>query len=372
MSIILEEALAAGNKDNNERKVVFYHLQQPAQKAALEALLKQHPHICVYDAFTAQLAELIKLRNPTQRLTDQQIQEHIREYLGSTPAAQLGVWVYYPWSYRLVHILDEAEFIELRTSRNQQKITTAERNKLAGKKIGVIGLSVGQSVALALAMERLCGELRIADFDTLDLSNMNRIRTGVHNVGTRKTVLVAREIAEIDPFIVVRCYDEGITDDNIDGFLTENGKLDILVEECDGLDVKILARLKARAQGIPVLMDTSDRGMVDVERFDVHPDLPILHGRVPATLTPAEVRSMEGPARMALVDSIVNFSALSPKMQLSLQEIGKTITTWPQLASAVMLGGAAIAHVCREISLGSDIHSGRYYVDLEQIFKTSK
>ena len=112
--------------------------------------------------------------------------------------------------------------------------------------------------------------------------------------------------------------------------------------------------------------------MVDVERFDVHPDLPILHGRVPATLTPAAVRSMEGPARMALVDSIVNFSALSPKMQLSLQEIGKTITTWPQLASAVMLGGAAIAHVCREISLGSDIHSGRYYVDLEQIFKTSK
>ncbi|MFB6457459.1 ThiF family adenylyltransferase [Chitinophaga sp. Hz27] len=372
MSTTIEKALAAGRKDNNERQVVFYRLHQPEQETALTTLLQQYPHITISDAFEAQVAELIKLRHPTQRLTDPQIRQLINEYLGNTPPSQQGVWVYYPWSYRLVHILDEAEFIELRTSRNQQKITTAERNILATKKIGVIGLSVGQSVALALAMERLCGELRIADFDTLDLSNMNRLRTGIHNVGIRKTVLVAREIAEIDPFLVVRCYDEGVTDHNIDGFLTENGQLDILVEECDGLDIKILARHKAKALRIPVLMDTSDRGMVDVERFDVHPDLPILHGRVPETLRPEEVRTMEGPARMAFVDSIVNISALSPKMQSSLQEIGKTITTWPQLASAVMLGGAAIAHVCRELSLGENIHSGRYYVDLEQIFKTSK
>jgi tRNA A37 threonylcarbamoyladenosine dehydratase len=62
-----------------------------------------------------------------------------------------------------------------------------------------MGLSVGQSVSLALAMERSFGELRIADFDELDLSNINRIRTGVYNLKIQKTVIVAREIAEIDP-----------------------------------------------------------------------------------------------------------------------------------------------------------------------------
>ncbi len=32
-----------------------------------------------------------------------------------------------------------------------------------------------------MAMERSFGELRIADYDVLELTNLNRIRTGVHN-----------------------------------------------------------------------------------------------------------------------------------------------------------------------------------------------
>ena len=46
-------------------------------------------------------------------------------------------------------------------------------------------------------MERICGEIRLADFDILELTNLNRIRTGVHNLGLSKTYSVAREISEI-------------------------------------------------------------------------------------------------------------------------------------------------------------------------------
>ncbi len=80
----------------------------------------------------------------------------------------------------------EKEFAIVRTNRNKHKITAAEQETLAQKKIGVMGLSVGQSVSLALAMERGFGELRIADFDELDLSNINRIRTGVYNLKIQK------------------------------------------------------------------------------------------------------------------------------------------------------------------------------------------
>ena len=180
----------------------------------------------------------------------------------------------------LVHLLDDREFIDVRTNRNQYKITREERDILASKKIGIIGLSVGQSIAVTLAMERGCGELRLADFDVLELSNLNRIRTGVHNLNVPKVVIAAREIAEIDPFIKVTCFFSGLTESNIDEFFTENGKLDLLVDECDGLDMKIISRFNARKLGIPVLMDTSDRGMLDVERFDLEPNRPILHGTV--------------------------------------------------------------------------------------------
>jgi hypothetical protein len=38
----------------------------------------------------------------------------------------------------------------------------------------------------------------------------------------------------------------------------------VLVEECDSFDVKILLRSPVRALGILVVMETSDRGMIDV------------------------------------------------------------------------------------------------------------
>lgn len=68
-------------------------------------------------------------------------------------------------------------------------------------------------------MERICGELRLADFDLLELTNLNRIRTGVHNLGLAKVYSVAREIAEIDPFLKVVCFPQGLSEDNLDEFL---------------------------------------------------------------------------------------------------------------------------------------------------------
>src|SRR5690606_14080404 len=156
-------------------------------------------------------------------------------------AATYGLYIYYPWSNKLVHIVTQEEFIELRTSRNKHKITEEEQEKLSKATIGVIGLSVGQSVALTLAMERSFGTLRIADFDTLELTNLNRIRVGISSMGLPKTIVVAREIAEIDPFLKVELFNEGITDKNIDDFFGESKPLDLLIEECDSLPIKILA-----------------------------------------------------------------------------------------------------------------------------------
>ena len=42
--------------------------------------------------------------------------------------------------------------------------------------------------------------------------------------------------------------------------------------------MKAVVRIGARDRRIPVLMATSDRGMVDVERFDEEPERPIMHG----------------------------------------------------------------------------------------------
>jgi nitroreductase len=54
------------------------------------------------------------------------------------------------------------------------------------------------------------------------------------------------------------------------------------VEECDDLYLKIALREYARKKRVPVLMETSDRGLLEIERFDLEPERGILHGLMEA------------------------------------------------------------------------------------------
>ncbi|RAJ04256.1 ThiF family protein [Chitinophaga skermanii] len=345
---------------------VFYRLKDKTQQQALEELVSAHPYIRVYDEIISQLRELVKSLHPTKRLTEEEIEVAVKEHVGSTPLEQYGVWVYYPWIHKVVHIVDEEEFILLRTSRNLHKITAEERDILRKKKLGVIGLSVGQSIALTLVMERLCGEIRLSDFDALELTNMNRIRTGIHNLSIPKVIIAAREIAELDPFVKVVCYTDGATEQNLDDFLTKDGQLDILIEECDGIDIKIISRIKAKALKMPVVMEMNDRGMLDIERYDLHPDYPMMHGLIP-DIDPLKLKHLSNEEKVPILGPMVGMQDMSPRMKYSLSEIGKTITTWPQLASSVVLGGAMVADTCRRILLNQLQSSGRYYVDFDKL-----
>lgn len=351
----------------------FYNLAVAAQKKELQNLIASTSNLQVYDHINEQVKELIKCLNPAIVFLPQaELEKAIAHQFGQQPTEEYGVWVYYPWVQKLVHLLNEPEFIIVRTNRNKHKITEAEQLILSQKKIGVMGLSVGQSVSLTLAMERGFGELRIADFDELDLSNINRIRTGVSNIAIKKTIIVAREIAEIDPYLKVVCFDEGITNDNLQIFLTENGKLDLLIDECDSFDIKINARNVAKSLGIPVLMEGSDRGTIDIERFDLEPDRPVLHGMV-SHLDMSKYASLTTmDERIPYITAVTGVETLSPRMKASAVEIMATISTWPQLASAVTFGGGVTADLSRKILLGNLKTSGRFFIDLDEIISDEK
>jgi hypothetical protein len=352
-------------------KPSFFRLNNEKEKQALNELISKGDILFVHDEIYGQLQELIKSQNPSIRIKPDEYPLRIDNHLNGTAINDYGVWVYYPWSRRLVHLLDEGEFIEVRTNRNQLKITVQERELLQTKKIGIVGLSVGQSIALTMAMERICGELRLADFDTAELSNLNRLRTGLYNMGINKTIIAAREIAEIDPFIKVKPFHEGLNKQNMDEFFTGSGKLDLFIEVCDGMDIKIESRYKARELHIPVVMDTNDRGMLDVERFDLEPNRPILHGLADG-LDPNNIKDLTNEQKIPYVLKMVGAETISTRMKASMMEVETSINTWPQLASSVVLGGALTTDVCRRILLDQYHESGRYYVDMDELVKDEK
>lgn len=356
-------------KTNDVYKPLFFRLQQKTDNEAFKDLMNCHS-VCVHDGIEGQLKELVKSAHPSVKIKTSEYPSLIKKHLNGMDIREYGVWVYYPWSKKLIHLLDESEFIEVRTNRNRYKITSEEQHLLSKKIIGIVGLSVGQSIALTMAMERICGELRLADFDVAELSNLNRLRTGLHNLGVHKTVIAAREISEIDPYLNVTIFNEGLTRDNLEQFFTAGGKMDLLVEVCDGLDVKILSRFKARELKIPVVMDTNDRGMVDIERYDLEPDRPILHG-LAGDLDPDKISNLSNEDKIPYILEMIGADSISTRLKASMLEVEQSINTWPQLASSVALGGAVTTDVCRSIFLDRFHDSGRYYIDLDEIFKDS-
>lgn len=259
-----------------------------------------------------------------------------------------------------MRILGPHGYRRLRTDRNRNKMTQTELNDMWEKTVGVVGLSVGQASAVILAQGGLCGRLKIADFDELELHNMNRVAASVVELGQKKAHITARRLAEMDPYQLVEIFDAGVQNDNVNSFMRG---LDLVVEEADSLDIKLLVREKARDQRVPVIMETSDRGLLDVERFDLEPDRALFHG----ILGQVSREKLAGLSTKDKIPYVIRLSEpMSPEALSSLGEFGKTLAGWPQLARDISLGSALVATATHTLFTGRNLPSGRMRIDLRE------
>ncbi|AKK25827.1 Rv1355c family protein [Mycobacterium sp. EPa45] len=271
-------------------------------------------------------------------------------------------WAHYPWRRTVVAILGPNGFRAVRTDRNRNLITSAEQRRLGTVRIAIAGLSVGHVIAHTLAAEGLCGTLRLADFDHLELSNLNRVPATILDIGLNKAVVTARRIAELDPYLRVEVMTSGVRAESLDEFLDD---IDIVVEECDSLDMKVRIREAARNRRLPVLMATSDRGLIDVERFDLEPERPVMHG-VLGAVDSAQLAALSQQDRIPYMLRHLDASRSSGRLTASLVEVGHSLSTWPQLAGEVTLGATIVAEAARRIGLGEPLASGQVRIDIGQ------
>jgi hypothetical protein len=271
---------------------------------------------------------------------------------------EYGNWMYFPLRRKCIQILPKSDFIELRTSRNRLKITREEQLELSTKSIAVVGLSAGNAVANALVSERICGRLILFDFDTCELSNLNRLNAGIFELGLSKCIIAANSLLERDPYIDIEIYEEGFKNSPEHIALIE--KVDVVIDECDSFEIKILLRQLSKKFNKPILMHTSERGITDIERFDLSSELPIFHGLL-------EGVDLEDKSKVLL--SLINPGIVSERMLISFSELGKSLRSWPQLASEVFAGGANLAGIARMILLNQRVKGGRYFFNTEEVEK---
>src|SRR3989344_1527654 len=157
----------------------------------------------VRDIFDLQVAELFEVTHPEFRGKQEfgaRQEKFVEEYKQEKGAAA-GNWIYYPWSGILVHTVNEDEYYLLRTNRNRNLITQEEQEKVHNFPLGIAGLSVGSNVALAAAYMGMGKTMKLAEYDTIETTNLNRIRARIDEIGMSKMDSTCRRLYEVDPYI---------------------------------------------------------------------------------------------------------------------------------------------------------------------------
>lgn len=278
------------------------------------------------------------------------------------------VYAYYPWVNIAVRIPQEELYFELRTARNKNIITRNEQLKYREVKVGIVGMSVGSNVVSALVFSGGPKIFKIADYDKIEFTNLNRLHAPLFAIAENKADIAARMIWELDPFAQVGVWRDGVTKKTLKNFVLGKPRLDIFIDEMDNMELKLLSRFICRAARVPVVMvtDNADNIIIDVERFDKEPKRKIMHGLIQESEC-QKIENITYNEWLKIALKIVGTKNLTPRMQDSIKQIGKKIAAVPQLGTTATMAGVAAAYVVRRIANNQSMPSGRYFLGLDDI-----
>jgi len=306
------------------------------------------------------LKDLFEIRHPQhyKKEAPKEYQIFKKDYLKKNS----GIWVYYPWLESAYKIPKEGDYFEIITARNKPYISEEEQNNFYNFNVGIVGLSVGQSSALTIIRGGGAKNIRIADRDTIDPSNLNRLNSTITSIGKKKTEEVAQKMYEINPFLNIEIFDDGLTKENAKDFFSKNFELNVIVDACDFFPAKIIIRKLAAKMKIPVIMttDVGDGSLVDIERYDIEKKTKPFGGRLEKINDPNDF------LKTAL--TIISPEHIPLTLQDRFLEIGKTTPTHPQLANSVYFGGTLVSYIIRSLANNKEIVDERIYINYDEIF----
>jgi|SRR5665213_425349 len=155
-------------------------------------------------------------------------------------------------NYRLLPQSADEKYYRERTDRNIGWITKAEQDSLKHAVVGIAGCG-GMGGLIAATLVRIgIGEVRIADNEVFDTSNINRQFAATRrSIGKSKADETAKMIREISDDTTLVVYPQGINEQSVSHFLEG---CDVVCDEIEfwAVGARILLHQKARALGVSV------------------------------------------------------------------------------------------------------------------------
>ncbi len=138
----------------------------------------------------------------------------------------------------------------------------AGAEKLKNAHVTVCGLGAVGSYAVEALARAGTGHLRLVDYDTVSVSNVNRQLFALHStVGLKKTDVAAGRVMDINPLCDVTVFDTYI-DEHSNPLIME-GRVDVMIDAIDSLSAKVHLIANAHRHGIPVVASMGAAGRMD-------------------------------------------------------------------------------------------------------------
>ncbi|MDK2865839.1 MAG: tRNA threonylcarbamoyladenosine dehydratase [Clostridiales bacterium] len=151
-------------------------------------------------------------------------------------------------------------------------------DKLQKAHVAVFGIGgVGSFTVEALARSGI-GKLTLIDFDTVDITNLNRQIHALHStVGRMKAEVMAERIYAINPDAVVDVVSEMVTPERLEDFFQSD--YDFVVDAIDMVSAKLAIIEKCTREGIPIIssmgtgnkLDPTQLTLTDIYKTSVCP-----------------------------------------------------------------------------------------------------
>ena len=123
---------------------------------------------------------------------------------------------------------------------------------LADSHVVVIGMGAVGSYALEVLARSGVGFLRVVDFDTVGITNINRQLLATESTLGKKKVLVAKQrIEDINPAAVVEPLDLFAHEETLDTILA--GRVDVVIDAIDSLTPKLALLEGAYRRNLPII-----------------------------------------------------------------------------------------------------------------------
>lgn len=336
--------------------------QEEGRRIAQELVASGRVKQVLSPAITS-LDELYSLRNPH----DRQDEDRLRSYIESQMAKdeELGAWFYYPWRDALVQVPSRRDYQLLRTSRNRRLWTPEEQSILLQPELFIAGMSTGSNVLEQALHSGVGGAYTLADFDTLDATNLNRIHSSLFDIGEEKAITWARRVSELDPYIPVTVLQDGIDKATLDGMESAPA---VIFDQVDDFVAKALLRQYARRHRVPLVMvsDVGTTALIDVERYDTEAPKPFngrLNEKMVEKMLAGELSEQD---KMRITTAIIGLGNASFRLLDSVvhkEELG----SFPQRGTTASFGAAAATEIVADILLGRPVRSGRRKVAMRRI-----